>query len=286
MDINIPSQIKLFANLSSFPLTGEVKTLYIDQSTANHYYWSGSAYVQLKDGTKFPIPTGTTAQYLRGDGSLETFPSIPSIAGLVPETRTINGLDLSANRVLTASDVGAPSGSGTSSGTNTGDETQASILAKLGMFRIDFPPSSPVTGTTAYTQVLQATIPANSIKSTDNLRIMIPIFKTGTGGITNVRVKLSTSNTLPSGTTDQIGQASGTNTNLYVPFIRQNASFNGGNLNIFSPTTNANSDLAASNAAPASIGYDRTQPLYLYVEIQLINSGDSAYLAGGYITNM
>jgi hypothetical protein len=78
MDINIPSQIKLFANLSSFPLTGEVKTLYIDQATANHYYWSGSAYVQLKDGTKFPTPTGTSAQYLRGDGSLATFPTIPS----------------------------------------------------------------------------------------------------------------------------------------------------------------------------------------------------------------
>jgi hypothetical protein len=167
MDINLSSQIKLFANLSSFPLTGEVKTIYIDQATANHYYWSGSAYVQLKDGTKFPTPTGTTSQYLRGDGSLQTFPSIPSIAGLVAKAdytpahsvlvqqsgtgsptpvqignneflgrktgggSDIEGLSVSeAKSILnyTASDVGAPSGSGSSTGTNTGDQDLSGLV--------------------------------------------------------------------------------------------------------------------------------------------------------------
>ncbi|MBU3660992.1 MAG: hypothetical protein FGM14_14040, partial [Flavobacteriales bacterium] len=56
------------------------------------------------------------------------------LSGYVPTSRTINGLDLSVNRTLSASDVGAPSGSGTSTGTNTGDETQSSILTKLGFF--------------------------------------------------------------------------------------------------------------------------------------------------------
>jgi len=32
--------------------------------------------------TKFPNPTGTTAQYIRGDGSLDTFPTIPDVTGL------------------------------------------------------------------------------------------------------------------------------------------------------------------------------------------------------------
>jgi hypothetical protein len=280
MDINIPSQIKLFANLSSFPLTGEVKTLYIDQATANHYYWSGSAYVQLKDGTKqdvpivvnanitaendkvyhvvanatftdptgvngkgyfvvvrfgssvalggnsytagetiyrifnagtwlniahrpstyeqnsnkstdvntdqasntkypsvkalfdwatnlfFPKPTGTTAQYLRGDGSLATFPTIPDASDFVEKSdftshsilakqsgagdpvavsignneilgrksgggSNIEGLSVSEVKSLlnyTASDVGAPSGSGSSTGTNTGDQDLSGLV--------------------------------------------------------------------------------------------------------------------------------------------------------------
>ena len=41
----------------------------------------------------------------------------------VPTTTTVNGHALSSNVSISASDVGAPSGSGTSTGTNTGDQT-------------------------------------------------------------------------------------------------------------------------------------------------------------------
>jgi hypothetical protein len=172
-----------------------------DQAS-NTKYPSVKAVFDWATNLFFPKPTGTTAQYLRGDGSLDTFPTIPDVTGLqskavvvstnqtavndawyinvanatytdpspiegrgftvdvlnatatinsvaysivgtrivrrfhsgswitivslpdsnfVPTTRTINGLDLSANRTLTASDVGAPSGSGSSTNTNTGD---------------------------------------------------------------------------------------------------------------------------------------------------------------------
>ena len=40
----------------------------------------------------------------------------------VNKTTTVNGYSLATNVTLTASDVGAPSGSGTSTGTNTGDQ--------------------------------------------------------------------------------------------------------------------------------------------------------------------
>jgi hypothetical protein len=42
----------------------------------------------------FPKPTGTTAQYLRGDGTTATFPTIPSITGLVPYTGATQDVDL------------------------------------------------------------------------------------------------------------------------------------------------------------------------------------------------
>ena len=44
------------------------------------------------------------------------------ITDAVPNTRTVNSHALSANVTVTAGDVGAPSGSGTSTGTNTGDQ--------------------------------------------------------------------------------------------------------------------------------------------------------------------
>jgi hypothetical protein len=49
----------------------------------------------------------------------------------VPATRTVNGHALSADVTVSASDVGAPSGSGTSTGTNTGDQFTATTASRL-----------------------------------------------------------------------------------------------------------------------------------------------------------
>jgi hypothetical protein len=47
---------------------------YITSSALTPYLTSASAAL-----TYFPIPTGTTSQYLRGDGTLATFPTIPTV---------------------------------------------------------------------------------------------------------------------------------------------------------------------------------------------------------------
>ena len=48
----------------------------------------------------------------------------------VDKTTLVNGKALSSNVTLTASDVGAPSGSGTSTGTNTGDQDLSGLVPK------------------------------------------------------------------------------------------------------------------------------------------------------------
>lgn len=53
-----------------------------------------------------------------------------ALSSYVPTSRTINSKALSSNITLTASDVGAPSGSGSSSGTNTGDQDLSSLVIK------------------------------------------------------------------------------------------------------------------------------------------------------------
>jgi len=60
--------------------------------------------------TKFPNPTGTTDQYIKGDGTLGTFPTIPSITGLVPYTGA------TANVNLGTFDLNAAKGTFTHSG--------------------------------------------------------------------------------------------------------------------------------------------------------------------------
>ena len=288
--------------------------------------------------------------------------AISNINTFVPQTRTINGLDLSANRTFTTADIadsvnkryvtdanltllGNTSGTntgdqdltnlvvknsaitgatktkitydakglvtagadattadiadssnkryvtdanltviGNTSNTNTGDETQASILSKLGVFYLPFTPSSAVTGTTSETQVAVVTIPANTIRSIDNLRIYTPVVKSGTSGICTVTYKLSTSATMPSGTTDRIAVATGATGSLWIGMSR-NASYNGGNLIIANSGTALVLDLAATAQAPTVTARNNAVTLYLYISITLGNATDSAYLSGGYITN-
>ena len=176
--------MSLDINLTGVEKTSNKKTTLTDNSDT---FYPTQKAVKTAVDAKFNTPTGTTAQYLRGDGSLDTFPTIPDVTVLqskavvvstnqtavndgsytvvanatftdpspvegkgyrvfvrngtatinsvgytegatilrlfhsgawvsyvslpdsnfVPTSRTINGYDLSANRTLTSSDVGA-----------------------------------------------------------------------------------------------------------------------------------------------------------------------------------
>jgi len=47
IDVNIPSQVKNYANLAAFPATGTLKTIFIAEDTNKTYRWTGSAYVEI-----------------------------------------------------------------------------------------------------------------------------------------------------------------------------------------------------------------------------------------------
>ena len=96
IDVNIPSQVKTYANLAAFPATGTLKTIFIATDTNKTYRWTGSAYVEISAtaastwgaiggtlsnqtdlqnalNTKEPtITAGTTSQYYRGDKTFQT----------------------------------------------------------------------------------------------------------------------------------------------------------------------------------------------------------------------
>jgi hypothetical protein len=90
---------------------------------------------------------------------------------------------------------------------------------------------------------------------------------------------------MPIGTTDRIATFVGTAGNRWLPMMR-NPQYNGGNLIITATSTTLVSDLVATSVDASVIAIDRTVNQYLYVSVTLANASDSAYLAGGYITNM
>ena len=99
-------------------------------------------------------------------------------------------------------------------------------------------PSSYVTGTMSETEVLRIEIPANSLSASDVLRIpFLMINKVGTAGAIQIKGKLSTSATMPSGITDQLFQtAIVAATNQFVgldrSFIIDNGNLKGFNIGI------------------------------------------------------
>jgi len=278
-----------------------------DQAS-NTKYPSVKAVFDWATNLFFPKPTGTTAQYLRGDGSLETFPTIPDVSGLVAKAdytpahsilaqqsgtgsptavqignneilgrksgggSNIEGLSVSETKAIlnyTASDVGAvatnsaitgatktkitydakglvTSGTdattadiadssnkryvtdadlvviGNTSGTNTGDETQASILSKLGFFVSNrITESTAVTGTTAETIIENVTIPANTYMNGGIMRIYNAKFrKVGANGLFTVKMYIGpTANNLTGAT--QIGTFATTGgAPLYIEGLR------------------------------------------------------------------
>ena len=111
------------------------------------------------------------------------------------------------------------------------------------------------------------------------------ISKLGTNGTMNIRGKLSTLPTMPSGATDQIFQFLGlTATNQYVgldrKFIIESGQIKGFPFNINALTSNQNANQQLSFKS-----FDSTVTNYLYISIQLFNTADQARLEGIQLTN-
>lgn len=227
---NIPSQVKTYANVSAFPITGSVKTIYIAENTDIAYYWTGSAYqsISIQDLSGLVPYTGATTDVDLGNNDLNAEgikikgtggnghlgmkhqSSNPTAGGQetvifagtdgeprfkndgnaveqfasrqwvnlqgfitnvitalgytpVPNTRTINGLDLSADRTLTTANINDSTNKryvtdaqltvlSNTSGTNTGDETLSRIRTLLGATAwVDYSLTSTIVGWSSFT---------------------------------------------------------------------------------------------------------------------------------------
>jgi hypothetical protein len=354
IDSNFQTKINLSTNVNT------------DQAS-NSKYPSVKAVFDWATNLFFPKPTGTTAQYLRGDGTVATFPTIPDTSDFVEKSdftshsilakqsggsdpiavsignneilgrksgggSDIEGLSVSEVKSLlnyTASDVGAvatnsvitgatktkitydakglvTSGAdattadiadssnkryvtdanlvviGNTSGTNTGDETQSSILAKLGFVnKQQF--GGTVTGTTSETIVHTYSFSANELSANTILHFETQFFRVSPSANGTFRLKLNTSNTLV-GSVQLATNGMGGNTSTFAS-VRRKLTISGGNIIGFPPTTSVASDLLSSAIATLSNAIDVTQPLWFFVTYQPSGSGDSATCSFSHLKN-
>jgi hypothetical protein len=196
------------------------------------------------------------------------------LSGYVPTTRTINGYDLSANRTLTASDVGAV------------DNSSSAILTALGWWQYNrVSESTAVTGTTSETIIENITIPANTYANGGILRFYNSKFrKVGTNGTLAIRVYInSTSNNL-SGATLIASFTGIASSNIWAEILRTWTCTTSAIVG-FNASQSSSVDTGNSSATRASNAVDWTVAQYLIITVQLSNASDSVTLIGASAKN-
>lgn len=174
---------------------------------------------------------------------------------------------------------------GNTSGTNSGDETQSTILSKLGFFVKKIGASSTVS-TTAETIFSNASIEilGGKLSSTDYLNIKSRVRKTGSNGTYLLRYYLNTTPSTLTGAT-QIGiSTTQTTTSLISANFERDFFIDGGNLYGY-PFATANNDGIVSATAVGSVAYNVATTYYIITTITLLSALDTASLIGQKITN-
>lgn len=147
-------------------------------------------------------------------------------------------------------------------------------------------PSAYVTGTLSETEVLRVVIPANTFSANDVLKFpSVMLSKIGTNGAFGVRVKLTTSVTMPSGSTNQImGHSAIASSGLSTAFSKT-FFLNSGNLKGIGLVNSINTDIGNFTQQVSSQAFDHTVTQYLYVSVQLANINDQVRFEGLQLTN-
>jgi hypothetical protein len=309
--------MSLDINLTGVEKTSNKKTNLTDNSDT---FYPTQKAVKTAVDAKFNTPTGTTAQYLRGDGTVATFPTIPDPSDFVEKSdftshsilakqsgasdpvavsignneilgrksgggSNIEGLSVSEVKSLlnyTASDVGAPSGSGSSTGTNTGDETQASILSKLGIWNIQN--QTPGTASSGTSNTISKSIELPSIPNKLKFRA-VGFRNSGTTNTFTINAYLSAVDNNISGTAIRIATVTGANSAVSFLPLKRECDLVGGNIVGFNANTSSPTDDINSSAVRMNTAIPSGSPLYLIFAIQCNSASDTARIESVEITN-
>jgi hypothetical protein len=228
----------------------------------------------LVSGTSIKTINSTS---LLGSGDVAVQPTLVSGTNI----KTIEGQSLlgSGNIDLSKSDVGLGNVDNTSDANKPiSTATQTALNAKQSTI-FNARSFGTFANTTGETQLVQITIPANTFSSVDKLAFFAMFGKTGTANAYTIRIKISTSSSMPTGTTSQIAQAQPTATQLFTKINRE-FMISGGTLKGFPFTANGNTDAASGTGAIGSVAFDPTVTQYFYISVTPAGSSDTITLEG------
>lgn len=165
--------------------------------------------------------------------------------------------------------------------TNTGDETQSSILSKLGWWSIHETTAGTATSGTSNTISKSIQIPDfDSILKLEK----VTCIKTGTNAVFRCRIYLSEVDNNIGGTAILLGVASTSNANnIYLSMERLLEKISG-NIRTIANNANQFSDITQS-ASRLDVEILTESPLYLIFAVQCDSASDSARFESAYIKN-
>ena len=173
---------------------------------------------------------------------------------------------------------------GNTSGTNTGDETQSTILSKLGWFKIQDTTAGTSSSGTSNTISKSIALPFVP----QFLKFRVTGFRnSGSTNTFTIRAYLSEVDNNIGGTAILIATLSSTNSSVsYLPLVRNNFFILGGNIIGYSATAfqNVNDDVNSS-VARQNRAIPTGTPLYLIFAVQCASGSDTARIESVEISN-
>jgi len=238
--------------------------------------------IQTQINGKFATPSGTTSQYVRGDGSLATFPTVGlgtvlSVSATVPSP-TNPALSVSVLNPSTTPLIGITA-NGNTSQLIRGDGSLAAIPTSPTIYK-STTDQLPVTGVTTNTKVVGVLIPANTITVGAIVEIKARAGKTGGAGISTLRVYANTADSIVSpAPTLLITAALPANSSTYIGIDRSAIVKSA----IVTQTAQANasipSDAAVGTASLTNSNIDWTVNQYIIFAIQNASIADATVLS-------
>jgi len=239
---------------------------FITSSALTPYLTAATAAI-----TYFPIPTGTTSEYIRGNGTLATFPTIPTVTpaaltrtndtnvtltlGGTPSTALLQATSLTLGWTGTLADSRIASASTWNakqdalvSGTNIKTVNGSSLLGSGDLTTnprtLASVNGSNLTGTANQISA-SVLIPANTLVTNNTIYIKGFINKTAGSTTSTPRVYINTTNSLTGATLLSTGLAM--NATTYFQRMERHFYFDGTNLNGLVSITGAASDINSNN---------------------------------------
>lgn len=173
------------------------------------------------------------------------------------------------------------------SGTNIKSVFNQSLLGSgnVGYLHRTFTQGSNVTGTISEVQVFQLLIPANTFSATDKLTFFAVFSRAVAVGSVSLRFKISTSSTMPSGSTGMIARNNPASLQIYSK-ISRDMIISGGNIRGANNNTPLPLDATSSTSAITSQAMDVTIDNYFYISVQPGTSTDEIRLEAVEIKNI